>query len=57
MKTELIVKGQSWKSRIYILIYAAALILMIKLIIGVVGMNEVSHDENNVDKTEITESK
>jgi len=57
MKTELIVKGQSWKSRIYILIYAAALILMIKLIIGVVGLNEVSHDENNVDKIEITESK
>ena len=57
MKAELIVKGQSWKSRIYILIYAAALILMIKLIISVVGMNEVSNGEVNEDKTEITESK
>lgn len=57
MKAELIIKGQSWKSRIYIFIYVAALILMVKLIFGVIGLNETSSDETNANKIEIIETK
>jgi hypothetical protein len=57
MRPELIVKGQNWKSRLYILIYAIALLLMIKLLIGIVGLNEKSLDEGGVDKTEIRKAR
>jgi hypothetical protein len=58
MRTELIAKGKSWKSRICILIYATAMILMIKLIIGVVGFNDdIPLDEDTANKTEIREAR
>jgi hypothetical protein len=55
MRPELIVKGQSWKSRIYIVIYAIALLLMVKLLIGVITIKDTALEESSVNKTEIKE--
>ena len=57
MKPELIVKGQSWKSRLYILVYAIALLLMIKLIIGVITLKDTALEEGGINKTEIRKAR
>ncbi|NOX48826.1 MAG: hypothetical protein GXO89_17825 [Chlorobi bacterium] len=57
MGPELIVKRHNWKSRTYILIYAIALLLMVKLIIGVITMKDPTPDKGGINKTEIREAR
>ena len=56
-KTRIMWKTMNAVLILSILIYAIALLLMIKLLIGVVGLNEKSLDEGGVDKTEIRKAR
>lgn len=57
MRPELINKGRNWKSRLYILIYAIALLLMIKLIIGNITLKDTALEKGGLNKTEIIRAK
>lgn len=56
MKTGLIFGKLNWKSRLCVFLYFAALLLMIKLIFGVVGTNVFSQNDDDKEKTKITET-
>ena len=56
MKTGLIFGKLNWKSRLCVFLYVTALLLMIKLILGVAGTNVFSQNKENKEKTEITET-